>query len=47
MEERMTPRNQTPWSEPHGGHVDHVSSDPPFLMYLVRLCESVGLIDTE
>ena len=38
MEERTTPRIQTPWSEPHGGHVDHVSSNPPSWMYIVRLC---------
>ena len=38
MEERTTPRIQTPWSEPHGGHVDHVPSNPPSLMYSVRLC---------
>ncbi|CAL8378304.1 unnamed protein product [Boreogadus saida] len=37
VEERTTTRKQTPWSEPHGGHVDHVSSDPLFLTILTRL----------
>ena len=38
MEERTTQRIETPQSEPYGGHVDHDSSNPPSLMYSVRLC---------
>ena len=37
MEERTTQRTETPHREPHGGHVDHDSSNPPPWMYSVRL----------